>query len=558
MRARPAERVDKPLPWGLAVFFLTCLALAPALTNGWVDFDDTVFVLKNARLYSLSLENLKWMFGAVHGGHYHPLTWLSFAVNIILFGNGPSGFHAVDLLLHAANAALVFLIARRWLKSEAAAAAAALFFGLHPLRVESVAWAIERRDTLSGFFYLATILLHLKAIDEPRKNWRPLSWLCFSLSLLAKGAGITLPLALVLMDFFPLKRDWKAALKEKLPYFALAAAGAAAAFLAEAENGSTLALAQFPLAQRLAVAAYGLAFYLRATLVPWNLRPLYELPAAIDPTAPRFVASGVVSLVFLGALLAFLKRRPAIAAAGFFYLITILPMLGLVRFGPQLAADRYSYLSCLGFALLFGGALELRPDAAAVFAAWLAVLGGLTWVQTTRWKDAVTLWRYALEIDPDVAMGQQHLGYALAGRGQYAQAVSHYQRAVALKPDYAIAYDNLGWSLAALGRLDEAQAAYAKAIELKPDFWEARSNLGLALGRANKLDAAREEFQKAIAIAPAEPGLHSNLGLVYFTQGRKSDAQAEFLKALALDPNQRQARMMLGRIAGSKPAVRLP
>jgi Flp pilus assembly protein TadD len=556
MRASPAERVapsGATVYWALGVAALTFLAFLPTLSNGWVDFDDTVFIIKNARLYSLSAENLSWMFSAAHGGHYHPLTWLSWAINIAVLGAGPAGFHLTDLLLHCANAALFFFIARRLLNgSDMAAAAAALFFSVHPLRVESVAWAIERRDVLSGFFYLATIMLHLKAIEAPGKHWRKLSWLAYALSLLSKGVGLTLPAALILLDLYPLKRkvDWR----EKIPYAVMAVVAAVLAISAESVNGSALGLTQFPLTQRLATSAFGAAFYMAKTVLPINLRPLYETPQVFNPASPIFLASGAFVIVAAAALA--WSRRPAWLAAAGFYAVTILPMLGLLRFGPQLAADRYSYLATMSFALLFGGALnhalnmnaEHRLNAQIAALVIIGGLGAQTFRQTARWHDPVTLWSYALEINPDVAMGQQHLGYALAGRGQYAQAVLHYKKALELRPDYWLAWDNLGWSLAAQGMLDEACGAYEKAIALKPDYWEAHSNLGLALGRRNKLKEAERELTTAVALAPDESGVHNNLGLVYFSEGRKELAVQEFQKTLLLDPRAPQARMMLERL----------
>lgn len=341
----------------------------------------------------------------------------------------------------------------------------------------------------------------------------------------------------------------------KIPYWLMAAAAAVAAFYAEASNGATLGLGSYTLAQRLGVAAYGLVFYLRKTLLPLQLLPLYELPQQFSPFAAPFLLSAAWLAAVILVLFLLRRRWPAavtaIAAGGVFYLITIAPVLGLVRFGPQLAADRYSYLACLGWAVLFGAAFKAARDrqtAAIACSAILAICGILTFRQTARWHDALSLWSYALDVDPDVAMGQQHLGYALAGQGQYARAIPHYQKAISLKPDYWLAYDNIGWSWAATGNLYAACAAYRKAIALKPDYWEARSNLGLALGRLNQLDEAEAQFQEALKLAPDEPGLHSNLGLVYFTQGRREDASNEFLKALALDPLQPQALMMLHKL----------
>ncbi len=565
MRAPAPGRIG----WAAIVAALTILSFGAALSNGWVDFDDTAFILRNPRLASLSWQNLAWMFTSFEGGHFHPLTWLSWALNLEAAGTGALSFHLVDLALHASNTVIFFHIARRFLeKSNPAAAAAALFFAIHPLRVESVAWAIERRDVLSGCFYLAAILYHLKALDEPSRPWRAVSCLAYALSLLSKSIGITLPLALVLLDLYPLKRlpldlrrwaqrEFYPVWREKLPYALFALLAAAAAFLAEASNGSTLGLSQNPLGSRIATVAFGLAFYMRKTVLPLNLLPLYELPRHLEPFSAPYLASAALVVAAIAVLFLLRRRCPEALAASSYYFITVFPVLGLVRFGPQLAADRYSYLSCLGWALLFGAAVlaGLRKDretqklTALLACSVLATLGLLTWRQTARWRDPVTLWSYALGMRGDSAMGQQHLGYALAERGRFTEALTRYQEATRLNPDYWLAYNNLGNALAALGRLDEACAQYGEAIRLKPDYWEARSNLGLSLARQNKLAQAEAQFKEALSRQPQEPGLHNNLGLVYFTQGRRKLAAEQFHRALELNPRQPQARMMIERLA---------
>lgn len=481
-----------------AVAAAAFLVFIPALFNAFVDWDDVVFLVKNSAYKGFGASNLAWMLTARMGGHYHPLTWLSYALDHALWGADPFGYHLTNVLLHAANAAAFFGLARRLLPSRAAAALAALLFAVHPLRVESVAWASERRDVLSALFYLLTVRDYLDG-----KKGRSLVF--FACSLLSKAVGVTLPLALLILDWHQKK---PLRLKDKTPYFVLAALAALVNAGTQSYNGALEGFAGYPLLHRLAASAYSLAFYVGKTLWPSDLVPIYEFPASLNPLEPRFV----VSAVFVAAMAAAAARRRELLASWLFYVVTLLPVVGLVRFGPQLVADRYSYLSCLPLALLAGAAIHRR----AFFLAPIVVLAlaTLTWRQCRVWKDTDAFWVYVLSKAPDTAIAHHNVGRRLDAQGRLPEAIAAYERALAIRPRYALAHNNLGLALMRLQKLDEAERHYRAALEIDENYWEARANLALALGSRGRYHDARVEIERAIALQPQRESLKRNRELI--------------------------------------------
>src|SRR4029077_8364673 len=383
---------------------------------------------------------IRWAFSNVRMGHYIPVTWLSFSMNYATGGMNPWGYHLLNLLVHGTNAAVFYLVARRLLAAardggrqgahrealvEWSAAIAALVFAVHPLRVESVAWITERRDVLSGFFFLTAVLTSLRAGEAGERlawRWRTASLLLFATGLLSKASIMALPAVLVLLDVYPLRRGafaWRRLGPEKNGHWVGGAGGAIGALVALKVSG--LRVTSYGLygpAARVAMVAYSTWFYPASWVWPVRLSPMYELPATVDPLAWRFLgpALGVIAVTLLLWLLR--ARWPGGLAAWVYSALMILPISGVVHSGFQLAHDRYSYLSGLGLALLVGGAVgwllrsprrpargrPLRAAACGVAALLIAALGVGTWQQTRIWKDTETLWRWALEAHPRCAL----------------------------------------------------------------------------------------------------------------------------------------------------------
>ncbi len=529
----------------IVIGVLSVVAFLPALGGEFLTWDDDVNFSTNESYRGLGWAQIRWAFSNVRMGHYIPLTWLSLSGSYVAGGMNPWGYHLVNLLAHAANAILFYLVARRLLAAArdggrqtahrdallvAGAATAALVFALHPLRVESVAWITERRDVLSGLFFLAAILAYLRGVEagqdiEPR--WRAYSLVLFGAGLLSKASVMTLPAVLVLLDVYPLRRGaftWRRLVVEKVGYWALALAGAVGALLALRLSGLHITpYAAYGPEARAAMVAYAFWFYPSTWAWPVRLSPMYQLPVRLDPLAPKFLLP-VLGLAVVTALLVLLRKRwPGGLAAWVYSAVMLLPISGVVHAGFQLAHDRYSYLSGLGFALLAGGAITWvlravavrrvsRPVAAGALAAAalvIAALGVGSWEQTRVWRDSETLWRWGLETDPRCAICANNLAVLFihtdnAARLREGEQLARY--ALSLNPAYDSSYNTLGAILAQRHEDREAEAAFRQAMRLAPDRLSASVNLGLLYARAGRYAEALPLLRAAFAKAPEQPG----------------------------------------------------
>src|SRR5207249_1919349 len=361
------------------VALVTLAAFLPTLHNQFVNWDDDVNFLDNPHYRGLGWSQLRWMWTTFHMAHYIPLTWMTLGMDYLLWGMNPVGYHLTSLLLHVTSAVVVFFLARRFLTLAlprasgrghaltVSAGFAALVFAIHPLRVESVAWATERRDVLSGLFYLLTLLMYLRACerDAPGRRSYWLSVALFGCALLSKSMAVSLPVVLLILEVYPLRRlggslGWSRASArrvyvEKIPFVLLAAAASAIALMAQLSNRGMVSVAHLSALDRLAVSTYGLSFYLWKTVVPLDLSPLYMLPQTVNPAATPFIVSYGGVLAVTAIALALRRRCPGLPAAWLEYVVVLLPVLGIAQNGPQIAADRYTYLAAPGWAILGRG-----------------------------------------------------------------------------------------------------------------------------------------------------------------------------------------------------------
>jgi Flp pilus assembly protein TadD len=588
--APSSEAIDRLRCFAIpaAVAVLTFLAFLPTLDNGFVEWDDGHNFLNNESYRGLGWTHLKWMFTAFHMGHYVPLTWITFGADYLLWGLDPLGYHLTSLVLHVANAVVFYLVARRLLGAavpgandrplqlRVSAALAALVFSLHPLRVESVAWATERRDVLSGLFYLLAVLVYLRRGQDPNAEpavWRRHYWAClalFVLALLSKSMAVTLPAVLFLLDVYPLRRfsltpaglssrQGRWALLEKLPFFALSALASIAAFRATIAEDSLTAESTLRWVDRAAIAVYGLGFYVWKSILPLGLSPLYTLRIPFDPIARSILLSavGVAALILLSAWL--WRRTPAFLIAFAIYTVILLPVIGIFHAGPQIAADRYTYLAALPWAVLLGAALlggwgaaplASRPRLrAAVLAVapclLLIVLGILTWHRVQVWHDTESLWASAVRSAPS---GPVHhaLGRELVRRQRIAEALPHLRAAAELGPDTAGKHSDLAVALERLGRFPEATDAYARAVRESPADPRFRNYLGVALMKQGRFDEAVAELRRAVALRADSHEAHKNLGAALARQGKDAEAIDQFEEALRLSPAFADAHEGLG------------
>ena len=541
---RLVSRIVSQNGLALVIAGITLAAFAPALWNDFVNWDDPMNFLNNPNYRGLGWKQLRWMYTSSLMGHWVPLTWMTLGLDYSVWGMNPFGYHLTNVLLHATNAAVFYFVARRLLGKamtglegvplHLGAGMAALFFALHPLRAESVAWVTERRDVLSGLFFLLTILLYLRTCEaEGARRWR---WLagslgCYVLALASKASVVTLPVVLIVLDIYPLGRlggrwrDWtspeaRRVWKEKAPFFLLALVGGAIALSAVRGAPALTRLEARSLPARVAALLWSLSFYVWKTLSPTGLSPMYALPARIDPLAPRFVWGALAVGILTGVFWALRRRWPAGPAVWATYVVMLTPLSVRLHYGYQLTADRYSYLACLGWALLAGAGVcavsralhggligrRLARAALAIGAIWIGVLATMTWNQVQVWRDSETLWRYALEEDPDCFLCHAQLGVSLSTRGLFVQAIGHFERAVAEQPHYVlhvVALNHLGMALVELGRPAEAIPYFQRAITLEPDAPLPRFGLARAYLAVGNTMAAREQTDILQRLDPA-------------------------------------------------------
>ncbi len=410
------------------IVVVTLAVFAPVIGNDFVEWGDRGDLVENPHYRGLGVSNLSWMFTTIHRGHYQPLTWLSFTADYAVWGMRPAGYHLTSLLLHAACAVVVYLIALRLLGPNVVLAAffGALLFALHPLRVESVAWATERRGPLSSLMALLAVLAYLRGA-----RWWSLAF--FGLGLLAKEFVMTLPVVLVILDVYPLRRR---AWREKIPFFALALIAAAVAIASSAQSGVARSLADYGLLERIAQCFGGLAFYLLKTLVPVGLSPMYSIPPDVDPFAITSVVSAVIVIALTGGLLAARKQFPAGLAAWAIFVVILSPVLGLAQTGNQLAADRYTYLPGVVLAVLIAAGLARLGRGPLIVAVvpWLALASVLTWQQVAVWRDDETLWTHAVDVNPRCHISNHNLGTVMARQERWLEAAAAYRRALETDP----------------------------------------------------------------------------------------------------------------------------
>ncbi len=578
------SKINARLPAALLIAAVTLAVFWPALENQFVNWDDDKNFLTNPAFRGLAVSNLRWMWTTFHLGHYHPLTWMSLGLDYVIWGLDPTGYHLTNVLLHTANAVLFYLVALRLLGGKIwTAAAAALLFAVHPLRVESVAWVSERRDVLSGVFYLLSVLAYLRAQKEgPRGRWLAASLAAFAAALLSKVIVVSLPIVLLLLDIYPLRRGprWR----EKIPYFALAFAAGWAALAGQQTGVAGFAgHVTMRAGLRVELSLYGLVFYVWKTISPFGLYPQYAWSGSVSPLDPLLLATAALAVAATAAAVALRSRYPALLTVWGCYVVSLLPVLSIARLDPQQSvADHHTYLATLGLALLAAAGLTaLRAPEAATLAALVVVgLAALTRQQIGVWRDPLSLWTRTLAGAPDSAVAHNNLGEALGARARLEEAIPQFERALQIKPAYVEAYYNLGLvrrkqgrlqaatqcfeqalqidptlapvhndlanCYAVLGRKQEALEQYRLALRYQPDFANAHYNLGNLLQSEGQLTEAISRYQEALRLNPALVDAHNNWGVTLDALHRPTEAIGHYRQALLLDPQNADAHNNLG------------
>ncbi|CAG0994598.1 hypothetical protein MTYP_02472 [Methylophilaceae bacterium] len=507
---------------GLIPALLTFLVYLPSLGNGFVNWDDPTYVFENAYIRSLSPEFFKFAFTSFYFSNWHPLTLISYAFDYALWKDSPFGYHLVNNIFHSINTGLVFLLTLKVacrtkasaFTSTAAAFIAAMLFGIHPQRVESVAWISERKDVLCAFFFLLSVLAYMRYSASVRKAlWYSLSLVFFILALMSKPMAVTLPVVLLILDFYPLerlRRGIKTIVLEKIPFLALSAASAIVTILAQRSEGALMAVEKYPLWMRAVSSLKAAGFYIFKAVYPAGLAPYYPLSGRAELFDLSFFAAAALIAALAVTSIIVLKKTRAFLAAWLFFIVTLLPVIGIVQVGSQAAADRYTYIPLIGPFMLAGSLLALTLErarqkkpalSAAAFIVVISIfiiLAGLTVRQTAFWKDSISLWDRQIAVYPGKVPHAYNLrGLAYDEQKRHLEAIADFDMAVALDPGYAYAYNNRGNARKAIGEFGKAIDDYLKAASIAPHLAEPYINLSVAYSETGEMELAFEAQRMA-------------------------------------------------------------
>ncbi len=578
----------------LAICTLT--AYLPVLHSGFVNCDDPGYVTKNAVVQGgISLRFLRWAFTTEALSNWHPLTWISHALDCTMFGLNPGFHHAVNLLLHIINTILLYLLfvrltGRRWGSLFIAAV-----FALHPLHVESVAWISERKDVLSTLFWLLATGAFVRYTGTSERRWYGLSLLYFVLGLLAKPMLVTLPFVLILLEYWPLQRlrfsatsreqskgknefTLARSLKEKIPFFILSGCSSLVTFLVQRSAGSVAPSTLLPLQIRVGNAILSYIRYLYKTFIPVDLAVFYPYNARGDPLWEVGAALAVLLVIMIVAWRVRAKQ-PYVLVGWLWFIGTLIPVIGIVQVGGQSMADRYMYFPLIGLSIMVAwGVPELlrlwkgrTPLIVSVAVLAVISLGAATYRQCKFWKDGITLFTHAISVTTNNHFALNNLGSVLADSGRHAEALTYLQKALQLLPDQIAIRINIARSLAALGRLedamvqyrwmetriprdpelhkrmgdillengraDEAVKEYSQAVELDSTNGSLRRKLAGAYLEEGLPEAARDQCTIALQLDTVDPAIHRILGIIEMDAGERGSAMHEFNAALAADSN---------------------
>jgi len=574
--------MSRPQLTALLLALGTLLVYLPAASHGFSIFDDDDYVTQNRAVQNgLTWAGVQWAFTTGHASNWHPVTWLSHMLDCELFGLNAGAHHTVNVLFHAANTALLFVLLLRLTGAMWPAAFVAALFGWHPLHVESVAWVAERKDVLSTFFGLLTLLAYAgyaRSRVEGRASrgraevralaprlWTldyALALVCFGLGLMSKPMVVTLPFVMLLLDYWPLQR-WSGVkgreskdtakpdtrhsslatlILEKLPFFVLVAVSCIVTFRVQHHGGMVVSLQEMPAEYRLADVPLAYVRYLSKIIWPSDLAIFYPLPKTIFPAT---MLAGVALLLAVTAMVWIGRRRHPYGLVGWLWFLgTLVPVIGLVQVGHAAMADRYTYFPSVG--LFIAGTFAIRewagrfrispmvPIAGAVLV--LGACGVLTENQLRCWRDDESLFSHAIRVTRDNEPAHLCLGLVYELEGRKTEAVDQYRIALKLNPQRVKTYNSLAMLLAGSGQTNEALAEVRQALQRYPDDAPSHDTLANLLADAGRTNEALAEFERAVRLNPAEPIFQNNLGTLLVQFGRFDEAEAHYAAAARLDP----------------------
>ena len=561
---------------------LAVLAALPYLAWGglgaFINLDDNEYVSENPFVRNgLTLAGVRWAFTTFHSSNWHPVTWLSHLLDVTLFGLDPWWHHATNVAIHALTTVLLFRALRLMTGAPWRSAFAAALFAIHPLHVESVAWVAERKDVLSGLFFVLVLLSYERWVRRRGKAWFAAVVLAAAAGLLAKPMLVTIPCVLLLVDVWPLGRTprrrqgpdagrqgvpWSRLFAEKLPLFGLSAASSAVTFVAQGRASAVADMTTFTPGVRVSNALMSIVDYLGKTVWPAALAVYSPHPLEVAPPWELAGAALVIAGVTTAAL-ALVRRRPFLAVGWFWFLGMLVPVIGVVQVGLQARADRYTYLPLIGLFVAVAWWLPGRTGgkrlAGALSGAGAAIvitlLAAASVVQAGYWRDEETLYRRALTVTSKNWLISANLGAALIGKGRFAEAADRLREAVRLQPGYAKAHNGLGVALAGLGLLADSEGAYRRALALSPGSGRARYNLANNLAKQGRTDEAIASYRQALAVDPDSSEAHFNLANLLSGAGRGAEGIRHYREALRLEPASHDVMNNLAWAIAADPAA---
>ena len=557
----------------------TLLVFGQVRNFDFVNYDDNDYVFENPHvLNGLTGDSVIWAFTTNHAANWHPLTWLSLMLDCQLFGANPGWMHLMNLILHLANTLLLFAVLRKMTGALWPSAFVAAAFAIHPMHVESVAWITERKDVLSTLFLLLTLAAYVSYVKRPGLVRYLLTMLLFALGLLAKPMLVTLPALLLLLDYWPLGRfdshqTIKAASRqkhksspvhdkrlplyraiiEKIPFIALSIVSSVITLLVQRGVGAVVDINALPLKYRAANAFLSYIRYIDKMFWPQNLAVFYPFD---DNSFAFWQAAMCVLLLLVISILVirFGRNQKYLPAGWFWFVVTLVPVIGLVQVGSQALADRYTYISYIGlFIMIAWGLPELlskwpqRKIALGLsMVIILTTLGICTHQQVSYWNNSITLFSHAIEVTQNNYIAYNGLGFAYSNIGRYQDALESCKQTIKIKPDFAETHYNLGVTYGKLGRYQNAIESYQQAIRIDPNYAEAHSNLGITYGKLGRYQDEIESYKQAIRIKPDYADAHYNLGVAYYKLGRYQDALESYKQAIKYNPDLAEAYYNLG------------
>ena len=552
----------------LGVSALTVLTYWDVWSFDFVNLDDPQYVLERPHvLNGLSRESIRWACTTLEASNWHPLTWLSLMLDVTVFGSGPAGFHITSLVLHVLNAVLVFEFFRRVTGCQVRSACIAILFAVHPVHAESVAWISERKDVLSTLFGLVALRAYAEYVLKRDGQWYWLAIIAFVLCMLAKQTLVTLPCLLLVLDIWPLGRLTGAAadstevqrvgigrlLWEKIPFFLITAVFCAIVIWAQSEGG---AIREASLSGRLANASLAYVLHLKSLCVPVGLAMFYPREEFTHPVLVAAVCGSVLAVITVLTLLLW-KRAGWLAIGWFWYLGTLVPVIGLVEIGRAQRADRYLYIPALGIYLVVVWAaaaafeqLKLSKRGRIIIVCMtLMMLTATSFTHTRTFRNSIVLWKHARKVTPVNVRTEIRLARALAAAGRVDEAETHCLRSLELQPDYAEAHHTYGMLLFEKEEHQAAAAKFERATELNPEYVVAHVNLAVSRWRQEQLELAEISLRKAVEVDPDFIPAQYYLGRLLSETQRYAEARVHLLHANKLDPSNRRVRFELRQLS---------